>query len=148
PRLIDFGIAKAATRMQVTDPGVLKGKAAYMAPEQLVQEPVSRHADVFAATAVLWELLVGRPLFPDADVVSRVHGLRDELLPPGAHRAGIDQALDEVVLQGLARDPMHRFATAQAMAVALASACAAAPPVEIGRWLTAHAADEIEISDE
>jgi len=64
PRLIDFGIAKAATRLQVTDPGVIKGKAGYMAPEQLLSEPVSRHADVFSASVVLWEMLAGRRLFP------------------------------------------------------------------------------------
>jgi hypothetical protein len=148
PRLIDFGIAKAATRIQVTDPGVMKGKAAYMAPEQLVNEPASRHADVFASAVVLWELLASRPLYPNADVASRIRSMPDEPTPPSKHRKGIDPGLDAVVLKGLSREPSHRFATAHAMAVALGYAGRAAPAVDLARWLATHAADELEISDE
>jgi serine/threonine protein kinase len=148
PRLIDFGIAKAATRIQVTDPGVMKGKAAYMAPEQLVNEPASRHADVFSSAVVLWELLANRPLYPNADVGSRIRSMPDEPVPPSKHRQGIDPGLDAVVLKGLAREPSHRFATAQAMAVALGYAGRPAQAVDLARWLATHAGDELEISDE
>jgi len=148
PRLIDFGIAKAATTLQVTDPGTTKGKAAYMAPEQLANEPVSRHADVFSAAVVLWELLAGRPLFANADVPSRLRTLHDAPPSPATYRKGLEPALAAVVLQGLAREPSHRYATAQAMAVALGHAGRVASSVEIAKWLAAQAGDELEISEE
>ena len=147
PRVIDFGIAKAATRIQVTDPGVLKGKAAYMAPEQLVHEPVSRHADVFSASVVLWEMLAGRPLFP-FDVGERVRRIAQPVPPPSLHRAGIDPALDAAVLRGLDRDPARRFPTAEAMALELRRDRAMPAAVDVARWLGATAADELELSEE
>ena len=118
PRLIDFGIAKAATRIQVTDPGTLKGKAGYMAPEQLLHEPVARHADLFSASVVLWEMLANRRLFP-FDVGERVRRAAEPPISPCRDRAGIDATLDEIVLRGLARDPARRFPTAEAMALEL-----------------------------
>src|SRR5580700_11191148 len=65
--LIDFGVAKATGRAQVTREGQLKGKLAYMAPEQLGGSPVDRRADVFGASVVLWEMLTGQRLFDGAD---------------------------------------------------------------------------------
>jgi eukaryotic-like serine/threonine-protein kinase len=147
PRLIDFGIAKAASRIQVTDPGILKGKAGYMAPEQLLHEPVARHADVFSASVVLWEMLAGRPLFP-YDIGERVRRAGEPVSPPSYHRAGIDPALDAVVLRGLARDPDRRFPTAEAMAIELRRDRALPAATEVARWLTAAAGDQLEISDE
>jgi eukaryotic-like serine/threonine-protein kinase len=62
-RVLDFGVAKAAGRLQETgDSGALKGKIAYMAPEQITGGAVSRQTDVYAASVVLWELLTGRRL--------------------------------------------------------------------------------------
>ena len=62
-RVIDFGIAKAAGRLQTTDVGIIKGKFAYMAPEQIHGAAVDRTTDVYAAGIVLWEALAGRKLF-------------------------------------------------------------------------------------
>lgn len=147
PRLIDFGIAKAATRIQATDPGVLKGKAGYMAPEQLLYEPISRHADIFSASVVLWEMLAARRLFP-YDVSERVRRASEPLAPPSRHRSEIDSALDAVVLRGLSRDPGRRFPTAEAMALELRRDHEIASAVEVGRWLAEAAPDELEISEE
>src|SRR5580693_1163797 len=62
-RVLDFGVAKAAGRLQTTRDGQLKGKLSYMAPEQLRSEAVTRNADTYAASVVLWEVLTGERLF-------------------------------------------------------------------------------------
>jgi serine/threonine protein kinase len=147
PRLIDFGIAKAATRIQVTDPGVLKGKSGYMAPEQFLHEPVARQADIFSASIVLWEMLANRHLFR-ADVGERARRVSEPCPPPSKYRSGIDSSLDAVVLRGLDRDPSRRFATAEAMALELRQGRAIASAGEVARWLVSAAGDDLEISEE
>ncbi len=152
PRLIDFGIAKAATRMQATDPGVLKGKAGYMAPEQFLHEAVGRTADVFSASVVLWEMLAGRRLFPRSTPIAEQRAPRrgSRPVPPSRYGTveGIDPALDALVLRGLARDPARRFPTAEAMARELRSDRTIASAVDVARWLVDVAGDELEISEE
>jgi serine/threonine-protein kinase len=155
-RLIDFGIAKAATRMQVTDPGVVKGKMGYMAPEQFLYQPVSRHSDVYASSVVLWEALTGRRLFEgrskqlsgESGAGSVRRAIETKVLPPSSLRSGIGEELDAVVLRGLEFEPADRFATAEAMALALRRAHAVASPVEVARWLERFAPDELELAEE
>ena len=147
PRLIDFGIAKAATRMQVTDPGVLKGKVGYVAPEQLVRETVARQADVYSTGVVLWEMLAQRRLFPDADVAERLQRINEKALPPPAPGAR-DEALVALVLRALERDQARRYPTAEAMAVALLQGRRGASSAEIAKWLAQEAFEELEISEE
>src|SRR5580692_3839687 len=62
-RVVDFGVAKAAGRLQSTRDGQVKGKAAYMSPEQLRGDGVDRRSDVYACGVVLWEMLTGQRLF-------------------------------------------------------------------------------------
>jgi eukaryotic-like serine/threonine-protein kinase len=148
-RLIDFGIAKAATGLQVTDPGVIKGKTGYMAPEQLVGQRVSRQADIFAASAVLWEALTNRVLLDEhgEEALSR-RVTTSEDIPPSRYRDGVTAALDAIVLRGLAFRPGDRFPTAEAMAVAIRKQEVPAPAVEIAQWVQAAASDELELSEE
>jgi serine/threonine-protein kinase len=142
--VIDFGVAKAAGRLHTTREGQLKGKLAYMAPEQLRGEPVTRRSDVYAASVVLWEALVGRRLFPGADegaIVTRV--LMGEVPRPSkAASEGRDLAevraierLDAVVMRGLDRDPTQRFETALEMAAALEGCISPASAAVVARWL-------------
>jgi serine/threonine-protein kinase len=135
-RVVDFGVAKAAGRLQTTRDGTIKGKLAYMAPEQLAGRGVDRRSDVWAAGCVLWEMLAGRRLFAADDqgelVASVLYGeipALDELVPE----------LAAVGRQALARVPAERFATAQAMGMALVAAGPPAPPHEVGAWVEACA---------
>jgi eukaryotic-like serine/threonine-protein kinase len=155
-RLIDFGIAKAATGIQITDPGILKGKMGYMAPEQFLYQPVSRHSDVYASSVVLWEALANQRLFEgrskqlnqDPGDRSVRHAMETKVLPPSHVRSGIDASFDAVVMRGLEFEPNDRFPTAEAMAVALRSAHAVASPVDIARWLSRVAPDDLEMAEE
>jgi hypothetical protein len=139
--VIDFGIAKARGRSSMTREGDLKGKLAYMAPEQIRRAPVTRAVDIYAASATLWELLVGRRLF-DADdeaglIVQLLTGASE---PPSGLAAGLSPEVDAVIMRGLAREPTRRYPTARAMAEALEKVLAPAPHAEVARWLdvTAH----------
>ena len=143
-RLLDFGIAKASFRLQTTREGQLKGKLAYMAPEQARGESLTRRTDIFAASVVLWEVLTGRRLFHaenEADVLSRV--LTAEVPRPSSIVSDLPLSLDRVVLKGLERDPSKRYATAVEMAADLEACVGVASPTEIGDWVARTGADEL-----
>ena len=147
--VIDFGIAKAASRLTSTTDGVTKGKQRYMAPEQLLGETVSRATDVYSAGVVLWELLAGAPLFggPEAEgIVTRA--LTDVTRAPSAVADGILPGLDAIVLRALVRTPRARFATARAMAEELAAAVSPATPAEVAAWLHRVVGDALELTEE
>ena len=119
-KLTDFGIAKAK---DLHTRGTLKGKCAYMAPEQLRSEPLDRRADIYAMGVMLWELLAGRRRFvgdSDAAVIMQVvSGERRsvrELVPD------IDESLDAVLLRAMSPDPRARFRDAQTFRFALNNA--------------------------
>jgi serine/threonine-protein kinase len=150
PRVIDFGVAKAARRLQHTRTGQIKGKLGYMAPEQLAGARVSRAADIYAAGVVLWEVLTGRRLtearHADADrVLSLITKRRD---PPSRYVEGLDEEVDGIVLRALELDPSRRFPTAREMALALEAATDAAPPSAIGEWVEWIAAGLLSKSGE
>lgn len=147
-RLLDFGIAKALNRTQVTAPGVVKGKIAYMAREQLGGAPVTRQADVYGAGVVLWELLTGRRLFEDGDPALLATRVLTEPIPPPSHDAPeISGALDQIVLRATASDPKQRYETAAEMLAALAGVNRA-DATEIGGWVERLAGDELELRAE
>jgi serine/threonine protein kinase len=145
-RVLDFGIAKASSSSQSTREGEVKGKFAYMSPEQLSSTPVDRRADVFAASIVLWEMLTGGRLFqaPDpAAIVGRVLTMR--IPPPSELAAGIPPLLDQLVLKGLARDVNERFRTASDMAQAVERlGIRIARPNEVGTWVNRIAGDTLK----
>ncbi|MDC0681621.1 serine/threonine-protein kinase [Sorangium atrum] len=143
-RVLDFGIARAAVRSQVSRVGQLKGKLSYMAPEQLRGAPLTRRADIYAASVVLWEVLTGRRLFTgecDAEIFGRI--LEGVVQPPSVY-GDVPKALDEVVLRGLDRDPSRRYATALEMAAALEEALPPASPRAVGAWVEATAGTLLE----
>jgi len=134
-RVLDFGVAKARGRAQTTRGGQLKGKLAYMAPEQL-RGKVTRRSDVFAASVVLWEALAGKRLFEgddDGDVVGRV--LHEPIPSPRTYAPMVTPELEAIVLRGLERDPSRRFATAREMALAIEGRVTRATPLEVGAFV-------------
>src|SRR4051812_39726612 len=135
-RVLDFGVAKAAGRLQTTRDGQVKGKIAYMPPEQLSGAPVNRQVDVYAAAVVLWEMLTGRRLFDgETEAIVLARAIEGTVEPPSSHNAFLEPAVDAIVLRGLARDPEMRFATAREMALALEQTIGLASPSEVGEWV-------------
>lgn len=127
-RVIDFGIAKARQVGGQTKTGSLRGKLAYMPPEQARSaRTVDRRADLYAVGLVLWEMLTFRRVF-DADTdIAILNQIRDpKIEPPSALAPGVPKALDDVVMRTLANDPEDRPATGVALQRALADAFPAA----------------------
>ena len=128
-KLTDFGIAKASMRVSKTGAGVVKGKYAYMAPEQAKAQPVDHRADVFALGCVLYELSCGKPVYPDAAfpiMLDRV--ARCVFEAPEKAKPGLPPALAKIIKTSLAAKVEDRFATARAMAEAITEFLFTLPP--------------------
>ncbi len=113
-KIVDFGIASASDRLHQTSSGTVKGKFAYMAPEQANGKGVDRRSDVWALGVVLWELLAFRRLFRrDTPGQSLAALLHDEIIPPSQVSPLAPPELDAIVLRALERDPDKRYPTAR-----------------------------------
>lgn len=110
-RITDFGVARAASRLSATRAGQLKGKLAYMAPEQANgDEDIDRRADVFSAGVVLWEALALKRLFKasnEAATLNRV--LNDRIVSPREFSTHVPEAVAEVCMRALHRDLGVRY---------------------------------------
>jgi hypothetical protein len=130
-KVTDFGIAKAGFAEDLTTTGNLMGTARYLAPEQVEGGPVDARADLYATGIVLYELLTGRPPFrAETNLAAATMRLTTEPPPPGALRSGIPRALDAVVMRALAKDPDHRYQSAEEMSTALDLAVPGTGPVD------------------
>jgi serine/threonine-protein kinase len=121
-KVVDFGIAKFSSRMASTRAGMLKGKIAYMSPEQVVGEPIDRRTDIFALGVVLWELTTGQRLFrmdSDLDTMAKVQ----ECNPPRPSTIvrGYPIDLEKIVMKALAKNKNERYRTARELSRALQS---------------------------
>ncbi|MCB9595939.1 MAG: serine/threonine protein kinase [Sandaracinaceae bacterium] len=115
-KLIDFGIAKAASRNTKTQAGVLKGKFGYMSPEQVRGNPIDHRSDIFAASTCLHEMLTGERLFVGESDFSTLEKVRNaDVAPPSQMVNDLPPDLEEIVLKGLAREPDERWQTAGEM---------------------------------
>jgi serine/threonine-protein kinase len=145
-RVLDFGVAKAAGRLQISREGQLKGKMAYMPPEQIRSEAIDRRADVYAMGAVLWECLTARRLFPaENDVAALAKVLEGSVALPSHHVPEIPSALDAIVMRALSRKPADRFDSARDMARALEAAVPLVAVAEIGEWVETMAAAQLGV---
>jgi eukaryotic-like serine/threonine-protein kinase len=120
-KLIDFGVAKTTQQVsQPTEEGVVKGKFAYMAPEQLRSEPLDARADLFAMGIVLYRAATGTHPFHANNMAATIHAiLTHEPSKPSEIARHCPQDLDAVIMRALAKDRDARFASAHEMMIAL-----------------------------
>ena len=128
-KVVDFGIASASNRSTRTATGTLKGKLAYMAPEQIHSRPVTPLVDEFALGIVFWELLSGRRLFKadnDLELIKLVLGA--DILRPDALAPHVPAALADVVMRMVNRDPLARYGSLGEVAEAIDGLLVSATP--------------------
>jgi serine/threonine-protein kinase len=119
-KLLDFGVAKVATKLQMTGAGVIKGKFSYMPPEQARGEEIDQRADVYSLGIVLWQLLTGRPAFQaDSDLQLLRLVMAPVLAAPSVAGAECPDEVDAIVMAAVAPDPADRYQTAGDLATAL-----------------------------
>lgn len=112
-KLIDFGIAKAESRLQKTQAGILKGKFSYMSPEQVKGLPIDGRSDIFAAGILLWELICGEKLFTGDSDFAILEKVRQGIVPaPRSVTRTCSEGLEKVILKALATEPTQRYQTA------------------------------------
>lgn len=146
-KVADFGIARASAYASTTAVGQVRGKAAYLSPEQIDGIPLDGRSDQFALAVVLWELLTGRKLFAgdsEAEILNKVRGAD---APPPSSFSPVSIGTDEVVRRALSRDRDRRFADAGAFSRALAAVLASGTSVtttsDVGTWLRGLYAEEL-----
>jgi eukaryotic-like serine/threonine-protein kinase len=149
-RITDFGVARAASRLSATRAGQLKGKLAYMAPEQAGgEEEVDRRADVFSAGVVLWEALAFRRLFKasnEAATLTRV--LTEPIVSPAEINPSVPEAIARVCMKALERDLNRRYVScaefADALERAAVEARALATTREVAAFVLEVVGDDVE----
>ncbi len=116
-KLADFGVAKWDEQQTRTTAGTLKGKLAYMSPEQAGGHAIDRRSDIFSLGIVLFELATGTRLFQGATDMAVLRQLSSGVIPlPSRRRPNFPARLQDIVLRALAPAPAQRYATAQALA--------------------------------
>jgi serine/threonine protein kinase len=113
-RVVDFGIASARNRLHNTSTGEVKGKFAYMAPEQLRGKPVDRRADVWSLGVVLWEIVTMKRLFRRKTEMETIFAVASEGIPsPMSVQPLVPEELNEIIMKALTRDPDQRYQSAR-----------------------------------
>ncbi len=146
-KVVDFGVAKVTNRASSeTRAGQLKGKIAYMSPEQLKGDKIDRRTDVFAMGIMLYMMTTGRHPFRGDDEPSTIRQITAEepAVPPSALVANYPPALEQVVMQAIAKDPAKRLPTANDVVVALTRAMPPATDEEVAAFLRTLLPDRLE----
>ena len=116
-KLVDFGLAKATTQLETTDPGVVKGKFSYLSPEAASGQEVDARADIFAVGILAYEMLTGRRLFLGESDYKTVEQVRAAEVPPiGTQNPEVTPELEGIIRRALARDPRDRYQLASEFA--------------------------------
>src|SRR6266700_1970266 len=120
-KVVDFGLAKATSQIETTDPGVVKGKMSYLSPEAARGEEVDSRADIFAVGILLYEMLTGKRLFYGETDYQTVELVRNAKIPPlRPQNPQVEPELEDVVRKALARRVDDRYASALDLQDALA----------------------------
>jgi serine/threonine protein kinase len=121
-KLADFGLARSTDRLSSTQAGVIKGKYPYLSPEQVRGHAVDARSDVFAAAAVLYELALGQPPFPDAPLPLLLERISRGLIEdPARVRPGLPESFLAMLRRGLHPDPAERYQSARDFGEALSA---------------------------
>ena len=119
-KLTDFGLAKAQSQIEVTDPGVVKGKFGYLSPEAAHGHAVDLRTDIFAVGIVLWELLAGRRLFQGKNDLETLQLVREAKIPRlREFQAGVPRELEDIARKALDVSPDRRYTSAREMGTAV-----------------------------
>lgn len=148
-KVIDFGIAKAASRSSKTQAGVLKGKFGYMSPEQVGGKPLDRRADIFAIGTILYEILTNERLFLGESDFATLEKVRNVAVPPPSQvRKDIPEALDKIIMKALAKDVDVRYQWASEMQEDLQDYLAQSEPVynskQLSLWMRENFISEMK----
>jgi serine/threonine-protein kinase len=120
-KVVDFGLAKATSQIETTDPGVVKGKMSYLSPEAARGEEVDSRADIFAVGILLYEMLTGKRLFYGETDYQTVELVRNAKIPPiKPQNPQVEPELEDVVRKALAKRKEDRFQNANDIQDALA----------------------------
>jgi len=153
-RITDFGVARAASRLTATRVGQLKGKIAYMAPEQAAgEESLDRRADVFASGIVIWEQIAAKRLFKAENEAATLSRVMSEPVPQlSLVVPGLSAELSRAVMRALERNPDLRFASCAQFADALEAAATGrdgiATPRELAAYVTEVLGEEVSAQRE
>lgn len=109
-KILDFGIAKAATQVHETKTGEIKGKLSYMSPEQVMGKEVDHRSDIFSLGAVLYECLTGLKVFSgDSDLAIMHNIIEGKIYPPTYFRDDIHADVEAIVMKTLDKDRKKRY---------------------------------------
>jgi len=104
-KIVDFGIAKAASQSTITQVGMIKGKVAYMSPEQAAGKVIDHRSDIFATGILLYELVAGGRMFKGDDTLQILSKVREaEFTPLGSLKSGLPEKLYDIVAKALAKE--------------------------------------------
>jgi serine/threonine protein kinase len=152
-KVIDFGIARAASKNQQTQVGVLKGKFGYMSPEQAQGIDIDHRSDIFAVGCLLWEMLTSRRLFhgkSDFETLEKVRAA--EVPPPSERNNRVPREIDRIVLKALSRDRDVRYQHASEFADDLRMFLDAVKPryseQTLSQWMVGNFTEELEAERE
>src|SRR5258708_7354900 len=119
-KIVDFGLAKANSQLEKSEPGIIKGKFSYLAPEAAMGQDVDARTDIFAVGIILWELLSGQRLFlgdTDFQTVKKVQAAQVPSISQINKKVPLE--LERIVVRALARDPAQRFTMARDLGMEL-----------------------------
>ena len=112
-KILDFGIAKAATQLHETRAGEIKGKLSYMSPEQVLGKDIDHRSDIFSLGVVLYESLTGLKLFSgDSDLTIMNNIVEGKIYPPSYFRDDVPEDVEAIIMKALEKDRKKRYQTA------------------------------------
>jgi eukaryotic-like serine/threonine-protein kinase len=113
-KIVDFGLAKANSQLEKSEPGIIKGKFGYLSPEVALGQVADARTDIFAVGIILWEMLAGKRLFVGNTDLETVHLVQSARIPAlQQYHPDVGPELSQVVARALARDPANRYQSAR-----------------------------------